>query len=99
FTAAGGLLSGDELVARLNEMGDASWQVVHANGNRIVMRNSHIAACWSNGEFYQLIDLDSFGLGGGGESPEAQFSFSPTGEFLVAGISAREDGTSEGQGV
>ena len=39
------------------------------------MRNNHIAACWSNGEFYQLIDLDSFGLGGGGESLKHSSAF------------------------
>ncbi len=99
FTAAEGLLSGSDLVAWLNGIGDASWQVIHANGNRIVIRNNHTVACWRNGGFYQLIDLGSFGMGSSQELLDTQFSFSPTGEFLVAGSIPEGNSASGGQGV
>mgnify|MGYP000996657210 CR=1 FL=1 len=99
FTAAEGLLSGDDFVTWLNETDDTSWQVVYASKDRIVIRNSRTVSCWSNGRFYQVIDLDSFGLGrSAGGSLEAQFSFSPTGDFLVAG-NAVKAGASGSHGV
>jgi len=95
FTSASGLLAGDELVAKLNEtgMGSTFWQVLYADQERYVIRNGHTVACYRNGEFRQLIDLDSFGLS---DVQDAEFSISPTGAFMVAGSPATSTGKSSG---
>lgn len=98
FTAASDLLSGDDLVARLNEMGteNTAWQVLFAGENQVIIGNGHIIACYRNGEFHQLVDLDTFGLAYARDSAEAAFSFSPTGAFMVAGNSTTDAGAASG---
>jgi len=95
FTSVTGLLSGDELVARLNETGmDAtSWEVLHANQEQFIIRIGHIIVSCRNDEFRQLIDLESIGLSVGQGEPE--FSVAPTGAFMVVGI----PGTKAGAGT
>lgn len=98
-TDVSGLLSGDDLVEKLNELGDSSWQVLHANETQVIIRNSYIIARYGGGELHQLIDLSSFGLKNPHDSFEAEFSFSPTGEFMIAGSHVTYGDESAGHGV
>lgn len=95
FTDVSGLLSGNELVAMLNDSGDAVWQVLHAGENLVVIRNGSVVACYRDGQFYRLIDLESFGLKES-QASDPVFSMSPTGEFMLVGNSS--SGESSGTG-
>lgn len=97
FTPVSGLSSGEDLVEWLNETGmdETPWQVLHASAERVIIRNSHALVSCGDGEFRQLVDLDSFWPAG---AQGAELSISPTGAFMVAGT-GETDEAYPGKGV